>query len=188
MAARDWFELGVAIGTVLLATAAFCQLRSASQQTQATVNLAKAATDEIALLTAPRLIPGSSESHRDLPVENIGGSIGEHWVLPVLFGVANAGNGVAVIEDASCVPSQMGSPHAVLFPPTVRPGGDASVRVEFTSRTAGIPDGERFTLTVVYRGSDRSRFALVFAVTYLPAERRKVTIMSEEIRPDPIDT
>jgi hypothetical protein len=194
--ASDWIAAGAALATLLLAGAAFLSLRqgrdiakatkeqadatareaaatareaeATHEQAEATREQAELAARALGLQVEPRLIPvaGTVEVRER---ESVGGDVQILWVVPVRLELANAGNGVAILETVSA--QGPGLPEArALFPPALRGGDSGTVELLF-SRIQELKPGDVLRILVVYRGADGERRRLEFDADFLGRER-----------------
>jgi len=158
-----------AIATVTLATVAILTMRDTRRAIKATEQQAELATRSFALQIEPHLIPYDGQPTIG-DVEDIGGVVGQVWVVPFFVTIVNVGNGVARIDSVEVVRVPGGPPHRVIPSPVAQPGKLTSVRADFmvppppeiSTRNYFAP-GESVTFAVAYSGvADNARRELHF--------------------------
>ncbi len=81
-------------------------------------------------------------------------------IVPVFLAVANAGNGVAIIEtdraEAKCVSQGTHREMTIIVPPALAPGAQAPIKLirSNASEDQELAAGERFEVSIPYRGDD----------------------------------
>lgn len=121
----------------------------------------------------PLLVPLSEDTWHVGARENVGGEHMQLHVLPVLAGILNAGEAVALVDDVTASGQSLGT--ATCIPPPSIPAGDrVTLRLEFAWLPA-IHSGDRVEVAVAYHGPDgRPHTPLVFSAQYFHPGRWRI--------------
>jgi hypothetical protein len=190
LAATDWTKwsaigtlvaafatLGLASVTVWLVvvtkrmvTGAGAALAATNRLAEATRRQAETAVHALSLQVEPRIVPVHEIAPSFARTENIGGSVGTHWVMPLIVTVQNVGAGVAELTRVEAAITDWGPPD-VRFPGIVRSATSAELRAEFT--TPGptdrsepppeVPPGADVYVRVHYRGAGSREYQVAFS-------------------------
>ena len=189
LAAVNWTKwsavgtIAAALATVLLAFATWRLVRATkaivagtNEESTETKRLAEATREQaqiaahaLALQVEPRIVPLHEEWPHFAPSDEIGGTVGQHRVSPLLIAIENAGAGVAQLIGADVQVSGFGPPD-VHFPGVVRPDSQAFIRAEFTVPPTGytselpmtISPGTTVNVRVRYRDGGSREYELAF--------------------------
>jgi hypothetical protein len=133
------------IATVVLAAVAIRTMRDTRRSIKATEKQTDFAARAFNLQIEPQLIPYAGHPTIGDPVD-VGGMVGQEWVVPLDITVVNVGNGVARIDSIEAIKTPGGPPHRVIPAPVAQPGTLTSLRLEFMRPTPeqGAPAYEPF--------------------------------------------
>jgi hypothetical protein len=161
------------------------QMEIAKGQMAAINEQAEIARRALELQLTPRLIPGGPESCRFGPGELVRPEPQPITIVPVHLTIANAGNGVAVIEtdqaEARFVRGGAHRPMTIILPPAIAPGAEAGLKLTRAAmEDQELLAGDRFELSIPYRGdasADRLR-RLCFSAQYFSASQWEVQVLT----------
>jgi hypothetical protein len=161
------------------------QMEIAKGQMAAINGQAEIARRALELQLTPRLIPGGPESCQFGPGELVRPEPQPITIVPVHLTIANAGNGVAVIDTAQAearyVRDGAHRPITIILPPAIAPGAEAKLKLARAAmKDQELRAGDRFELSIPYRGdasADRLQH-LCFSAQYFSASQWKVQVLT----------